>query len=149
DASQGLFAIVRPPGYAKPQHVHGRTEFIDVEACPLPDDRMAPIGANDQIGENVYRAMVRLGSNTNDAVFLFQQVDDLRLHPQMEGRVAAGVPGKKVEKVPLRHECNKLAARGEIGEVGDGYELGSYLSTELPHFLVGPLEKVVEDAELI
>src|SRR4030095_6503199 len=53
DASQGLLAIFRSPEYAKPQHIHGRAELIDLKSGLLSHNRIAPTAPDTQIRANV------------------------------------------------------------------------------------------------
>ena len=67
----------------------------------------------------------------------------------MEARVAPGMPGQKVQKVPLRHQSNEFTASAEMGEVSERNELVSDLSTDFAYFLMWLFEKILEDAEFM
>ena len=46
------------------------------------------------------------------------QAGGLGLHQQMKVGIALRVLGEEIEKLPLRHERDELAARRQVGEIG-------------------------------
>ena len=49
---------------------------------------MAAVCADDQLGADLQRALRGRGAHSDDPAALLNQSRDLRLHPQMKGRVA-------------------------------------------------------------
>src|SRR5262249_20843691 len=78
------------------------------------------------------------------APLALDQTHGLAFHQQSEGRALFPVLGQKVEKVPLRHERNELAACREMREVSDFEALVADLGGYLVHFLVRPFQELVE-----
>jgi hypothetical protein len=56
--------------------------------------------------------------------------------------------GKKIEEVPLRHECHELAARRQMSEVRERIFLVSEECANARGLLMRQLEKIVEQSEL-
>ena len=112
DAAERLLAIIRPAREPKPQHIHRRSEFVDVQLSLFPHDRTTAIGAYSQISANFQRTVRRLRLDADDLPFFFQQIDHFRFHQQLEGWIALAPLGKKIEKVPLRHQRDEFAFRG-------------------------------------
>jgi hypothetical protein len=80
---------------------------------------------------------------------LLHEIGRLGPHPETEPRIAGRAESQKVQKVPLRHEGDELAARGQVAEVRDGHGKGADQRPQLADFLVGQLEKRVEPPELV
>src|SRR5262249_20381323 len=78
----------------------------------------------------------------------FEQVGDLGLHSQMEIRVALGVPGKKMEKSPLRHHGNDPTSGSWVCEAHEPHQLIADYARKTTRFLVRQFEELVEQAEL-
>ncbi len=75
-----------------------------------------------------------------------QQIDDLGFHVQLEGRKFFRMTGKKIEKVPLRHERDELAARRKFREIRDGHDLTIDHSPQLSHFLMRLFQEFIQQA---
>src|SRR5271166_54052 len=63
--------------------------------------------------------------------------------------MALGMLCDKVEKIPLRHQSDKSAARRQMGKIGNLEKDIADLSAELPSFLMRPLQKIIKEAELM
>ena len=59
------------------------------------------------------------------------------LHVQSKGRKPFCLAGEKVEKIPLRHEGDKFAARRQTRKIGDGNRVTVKYSAYFAQFLVG------------
>jgi hypothetical protein len=80
---------------------------------------------------------------------LLDQFRDVRLHPQIEGRIARALLGQEVEKIPLRHHCNEGALRRQMGEVGNLQAGRSDGGANVVHFSVWELEEFLQQTELV
>src|SRR5215217_8489607 len=80
---------------------------------------MAPIAADHQIGAYVERAFRCRGMHAGNAASLLDQSGRLGLHQQVKARVALPVLRQEIEKIPLRHHGDKLAARREVAEIDE------------------------------
>ena len=72
------------------------------------------------IWRNADLLRVLVGETISD---LGSQIGDLALHMQLESRKPLGVIGEKREKIPLWHEGDKFAARGQLREIGDRHSV--------------------------
>ena len=57
--------------------------------------------------------------------------------------------GEEIEEVPLRHQRDELAARRQMGEVGDPHRRVADDAAETLHAPVRQLEEFIEQAELV
>jgi hypothetical protein len=55
--------------------------------------------------------------NAPDAPAFHDQVIGLRPHQQPKARIAAALFREKIQKIPLRHQRDELAARRQMAEV--------------------------------
>src|SRR5579871_1203070 len=79
---------------------------------------MPPIATNYEIRANLFGAIGCPYLHACDFFFLLDQTGHFVLHPELEAGKTLGFPGEKVEKVPLRHEGNKLAMSRNALEIG-------------------------------
>src|SRR6266481_2249172 len=110
---------------------------------------MPSIRADDEICPYIQLATRRFCADADYAIVLYQQIDDLGLHVQLEIRKSFCVGGDEIEKVPLRHERDEFAARGELGEISDGYNLPVDHGAQLSHFLMRLLQEFIKQAEFV
>src|SRR5687767_16035212 len=57
--------------------------------------------------------------------------------------------GEEIQEIPLGHESDELAARGEMGEVSEGDDAVAKMGFDLSDFLVRLAEKLGEQTELV
>ena len=57
--------------------------------------------------------------------------------------------GDEVEKLPLRHEGDEAAMSRKMSEIGQHGGFGADLAGEFAHFLVGTLQKFVQNPQLV
>ena len=74
----------RALGEAHPQHVHRRAEILDFEAGEVAHRRVAAIGADDEIGAHVERAVGHFGLDARYRSRCPRQVVDLGLHRSLK-----------------------------------------------------------------
>ena len=79
----------------------------------------------------------------------FDQVFDLGLHPEVEGRIALRVLGDEVQKIPLRHERDEATASRQVREVGDRDLDVPDNAAHAGCLLVRPLQELVQEAQLV
>ena len=84
---------------------------------------MPPIGANDEVCAHFHFATRSFCTHADYALILNQQIDDFGFHVQLKGRETLGTIGEEIQKIPLRHEGDKFAARREFREIGDRHSL--------------------------
>ena len=72
DVAEGLLAILLLSRQPKPQHIHRRAKFVDLQASPLTHDRTASIATDRQVRANLQWSIRRGCSNTDDAAAVFQ-----------------------------------------------------------------------------
>jgi hypothetical protein len=144
-ALSGIIGLLRQ---AEPQHVHGRTDVLDAQAGALAHRRMPPIAADGEVGAHLERTIWRVGAHARHAAVVLDQVDRLRPHADVERGVALALLGEEIEEVPLRHQCNELAAGRQMGEIREGIFVTAKDRADIDLLLVRQLEERVEQAEL-
>ena len=97
----------------------------------------------------VERAVRRVRTSPDDAAALLDQISRLRLHPQIEARVAPAVRGEKIEKIPLRHQRDELAVGRHVGQIDELHAFVADLTAQPLDLLVRQLEELVEQPELV
>jgi hypothetical protein len=97
---------------------------------------MPSIRADDEIGARFQFAARSFCVRASHALILDEQIDDLGFHVQLERWETFGVTGEKIEKIPLRHERDEFAARGEPCEICDRHDLPVDHPAQLPNFLM-------------
>ena len=80
---------------------------------------MATVRTNDQISSYFALAGWALHADPSNLVIFKKQIDDFMLHGQNKGGEVHCAAREKVEKIPLRHESDKFAARRQTREIGD------------------------------
>src|SRR5712692_8123443 len=110
---------------------------------------MTTVRADDQIGVNLNRSIRSCRLDSDDASVCLQQVDHFRLCLHFESRIARAMFVDEIQKVPLRHEGDEFAVRRQMRKVRERDEVLANLSAQLTHFLMRPLEKILEEAQLM
>src|SRR4029077_3305755 len=110
---------------------------------------MAPVCANDKVRVHLQVTLRRFCAHADHPRILHQQIDDLRFHVQLKSWKTCSVTGEKIEKIPLRHERDKFATRGQSSEISDRHDLAINHSSQLAHFLMRLLQELVEQPELM
>src|SRR5712671_4586614 len=116
-APEDLSRIRRLARQAKPQHIYGRTQFLNLQTRSFAHDGLPPISADSQISVNLEHPFRCLSSHADYAVSGFDQVSDLCFHLQSERRIARRLFLDEIQKVPLRHESEKLALGRQMCKV--------------------------------
>jgi hypothetical protein len=115
----------------------------------LAHPRIAPVGADDEIGVDLEGWTPAAHADTSDAAGALQQLGHLRVHQEREPRPAGGLLGDEVEKVPLGHERHEPAVRGQVTEVGDAYRLAAHVGGDGARLLVRAAEQRLQHVELV
>ena len=68
---------------------------------------------------------------------------------QLEAGKTFGVTGKEIEKIPLRHEGDEFATRGQLSEISDRHGLSINDTAQLSYFLMRLLQELIEQTELV
>src|SRR5256885_14713167 len=98
---------------------------------------MATIRTNDQVSSHFALPVWSFRADARNPIIFENQIDDFMLHGQSKGWELLCAAGEKVEKIPLRHESDKFAARRQAREIGDGNCMTIKYSAYLAQFLVG------------
>ena len=115
----------------------------DFEASGLARHRMPPVAAHHEIGAHLDLTAVVAGKHADDALSVPKEVHRFMLHQQLKGWKPLGMVGKEVQEIPLGHERDKFALRGDVAEVS-GVEGG--ISEDDSHrldLLMGQLEELL------
>src|SRR5258708_3291237 len=103
---------------------------------------MTPVGANRQIDADLQCSRRSVRTDAGHSVIFLKQVGDLSLHLRMKPGIASCLLGDEVEKVPLRHESEKFAMRGQVTEIRKRDGFAADLARKLANFLMGPFEEL-------
>src|SRR4030088_2999898 len=109
---------------------------------------MPSVASDNEVGTHIERAIRRVGPPTGNRAIGLDQLDRLRTHAQVERRIALAAVGEEIEEVPLRHECDELAAGRQLREIREGVLVTAEVCAQSSGLLVRELEEVVEQAEL-
>ena len=143
-----LVAVTGEPRQAHPQHIHRRPEILRRKTGGGADGRVAPVGADGELGADRDRAVGRRRLDADDFVALDDEAGRLVLHEEAEARIAGGPGSEEIEKVPLRHQRDVFADRRQVREI-DG-EVGVAEGQRQPvRLLVGEGQEIGEEAELV
>ena len=80
---------------------------------------------------------------------IVEQVGDLGPHQQTEIGIGLCVTGKKIEKIPLRHQRDKFAACQQAAEIRDSDPDSANESGEFGQFLMRSLQEFFQQAEFV
>ena len=141
NAAERLALVVGPLGQAEPQNVHRRAEILDLEARLLPHDRVATVGADDEVRPDFEPSFRLLGGQPDDGGAVLQKAVDLGEHLELERGIALGMLGEEIEEVPLRHQSDEMAMGGEMREIGERDVVVADHACKLAHLLMRPLEE--------
>ena len=131
------------------QNIHRHTVLDQVHSWLIARDGMAAIATHDKISMDLNIPAAIPGDNAGNAFPVFQQAGGLVFHEQLKGRKAFCVARKKVQKIPLRHKCDKLAGTGYVPKIGNIKECASDDDPECLDPLVRQFEKLVEQAQFL
>lgn len=137
------------PADAHPHDIHRCAQIFHLQSSALSDDGVASIGTNCQRCPYFQRALRRACAHANNGVALFDEIGDLSLHLQMKRRVASAMLCDEVEKVPLRHECEKTAVGRKMREIRNHDWILSDLPTQFGYLLMRTFQEFVQNAKLI
>src|SRR5476649_891006 len=90
-----------------PKDIDGRAKFLNFKAGARVRDGMSAIRSDDQIGAKLALALRSFDAHTSDALLVEDEIDNLVLHLEREGRKAFGSGGEEVQEIPLRHESDE------------------------------------------
>jgi hypothetical protein len=110
---------------------------------------MTTVSANNQVGPHFAVAVWSFYTHSCGTLIFKKQIDDLMLHLQSKTWELAGLSREEVQKIPLRHEGDKFAARRQTREIGDRNLVTIENTAYFAQFLVRQLQKFVEQSELI
>lgn len=70
-------------------------------------------------------------------------------HTQVELRKTFCVTGQEIQKIPLRHESDKLATGRQVREVGDRHGVAINEAAQFAHLLMRLLKELIKKAEFV
>src|SRR3954465_4762243 len=110
---------------------------------------MAAVRADSKIRANLSDPVRRLRDHARNSAVLIYKINHLSLHDEAESWIAPRVLDNEVQEVPLRHERQEFAMCRQVTEVGNSHHFLAHLSRQFQYFLMGPLQEIVQDAQLI
>src|SRR5437764_14889981 len=110
---------------------------------------MAAVSANDKVRACVVFALRRLHAHAGNLLVLDEQIDNFVLHVQREGGELFRVTGEEVQEIPLRHEGDEFAARGQVRKIRDRHNVAVHYTAQFMQFLMRQLEEFLQQPELV
>ncbi len=147
--SQSLHGIARLARNAHPQHIDGRAEIFYLQAGLFANDRTAAVRANHELSTHFERAELSFRAYSGDAVAVDNQISDFSLHAQIKFGIAFGVVGHEIQEIPLRHQGDKFAVRGEMSEISDCRLHVANLHANITKLVVRKLQELVEKSKVM
>jgi hypothetical protein len=113
---------VSADGLPKPPGVDRNGELLGPEIRLLARDRPAAVAGDSQVGaELLGGSVVRAVADSLDASRFADQLRDLALHPQREGRLLPAGLCEQIEQVPLRHHRDVRIPHPQPAEIGNDH----------------------------
>src|SRR5216110_972448 len=112
-------------------------------------NRMSSVRTDDKVCMHVHFAKRRFCTDTDHPIVLYQQIDDLGFHVQLETWKTLRMAGQKIQEIPLRHKGDELATCGEFGEVSDRHDLPVNHGAQFSHFLMRLFQEFIEQPKLV
>src|SRR5947209_5087869 len=101
----------------KPQDVHWGTEIARDQPRACANHRVAAVACDRKISLHFYWPISGPGTDTRNVPVLLPNLDCLGAHQQPKRRISLATLREEIEEVPLRHQRNEFAARGQTGEI--------------------------------
>ena len=139
-AGAGIVGLARDP---HPEHVDGRADVLDLKA----GWRARSSGAHRRRrpgGAHLERPVGRCRAHAATRPPLFEEIDDVRLHEQVEIRVEAAHARRGSRGSPIAASCAmKSRPVRQEGEIGDGDRRIADRNRELRRLVVRPLQQLL------
>jgi hypothetical protein len=110
---------------------------------------MPSVTSNCKRGADLDYAVGSFRRNSSDAPVLLDQFGRFCLHFDLKSRVTFALFNHEVQKVPLRHEREKLAVGWKVSEVANCHRFLANLPRQLSHFLMRTLQKFLQDSQFV
>ena len=110
---------------------------------------MPAVATHHQIRQDVHRTVGRSRLHSHDPLAGSNQIHRLVLHPELKAGKSLGVIGKKVQKIPLRHQRDELARGRQVAKVSGLHREIAYPAAHRTQLLVRQLEKIVQQPQLV
>jgi hypothetical protein len=110
---------------------------------------VSTVGADGERRPDFEQPVRRLGPHADDLAVVFEEVGDLGLHAEIEGRIESGVVVQEVEEVPLRHKRDEFGARRQVGEIGDRHRHAADIAGKNTGFLMRAFQELFQEAEFV
>jgi len=150
DVADDVGGVAGTARKAEPEDVDRDAGLVHGKLGVAAAGGVAAIAGDGKGGANLDGAVGGFRAGADDAALLIrQEADGIVLHEEMEAGELGGLCGEEVEEVPLRHDGDELAMRGDAVELRDGEGLASDDHGEGGYLLMALDEKLVEKAELV
>src|SRR5580693_5687349 len=110
---------------------------------------MAAVGSYSKSSPNLHCACRSLGRYADDLSTLLDKFGRFGLHLYLESRVTFCLFDDELEKIPLRHECEKLAVSWKMREVGDLDCFVPDFASKFTSLLVRALQELLQNAQFV
>ena len=110
---------------------------------------MPSIARHYQIRQDMNGPVGRTCFYSGDPIARPDQVNPFVPHPKLKASESLRAIGEKIQEIPLRHQRDKLAARGQMAEVGGPKGEVANAAVRRSELLVRQLEEVVQQPQLM
>src|SRR4029077_3872974 len=111
DVSQCLAGISGEAADPHPQNIHGSAQINYLQTGALAHNGMPAVGSDGKSSANFLHPVWASCAHTNNSSILLDKVGGFGLHLDPKAGIASALLDNEVQKIPLRHERQKLAVR--------------------------------------
>src|ERR1700730_13002007 len=105
---------------------------------------MPAIGSDGKLGTNFHHAVRSSCPRADDASILLDKVCRLSLHRHLKTWITPALLDDEVQKIPLRHQREKLAMGWKMSEVGDLEHVVAKLAGKFTHLLMRAPQEIFQ-----
>jgi len=149
DPAHQVNGIARPDRQAQPQHIKGRAQIFDFQAGLVAQGGMAAVGGDGQPGLDLHITLRAIGQDSADAITLCDQILGLGFHQKMKVGQLLCFCRQEIQKVPLRHQGDEFAGRGQAGEIADREMVVAKIQAGGSDRGIWQLEEVLQQPQLM
>src|SRR5438270_9787793 len=110
---------------------------------------MAAIRSDGETSANLHHAFGSLSLHSSNTTLLLDEIGHFRLHPDLKTGITLSLLNDEVQKIPLRHQSEKLATSWQVSEVSHLDHLLAHLTSKLTRLLMRTLEELFQQSQFV
>ena len=110
---------------------------------------MPAIGSDGKLGTNFHHAVGSSCPRAHDASILLDKLCRLSLHLYLKTWITPALLDDEVQKIPLRHQREKLAMGWKMSEVGDLEHVVANLAGKFRHLLMRAPQELLQKTKFM